>query len=208
VTPAPTPGPTLTQAVELLERALGYTRVALADVGPDDLDAPTPCAGWTLARLLEHMEDALDAFTEAAAVQVHVDPAARSVDRVDTLRDKACTLLGAWTEARPGPVAVGDRELQAPLLVEMAALEIAVHGWDVAQATGRRTPIPDDLALGLRPVAARVVRPGDRGSRFGPARRPDVPTSPTDDLVAFLGRRTGPVGGNSGEPPSPEGIAS
>jgi uncharacterized protein (TIGR03086 family) len=208
VTTAPTPGPTLTQAVELLERSLGYTRVALADVGPDDLDAPTPCAGWTLARLLEHMEDALDAFTEAAAGQVHVDPATPATDRVDTLRQKACTLLGAWTEARPGTVAVGDRQLQAPLLVAMAALEIAVHGWDVAQATGRRTPIPHDLALGLQPVAARVVRPGDRGSRFGPARRPAAPSTPADALVAFLGRMTGPVGGNSGEPPSPEGIAS
>lgn len=208
MTTAPTPGPTLTQAVELLERSLGYTRVALADVGPDDLDAPTPCAGWTLARLLQHMEDALDAFTEAAAGQVQVDPAGQGVDRVDTLREKACTLLGAWTEARRGTVAVGDRQLQAPLLVETAALEIAVHGWDVAQATGARTPIPDELARGLQPVAARVVRPADRGSRFGPARRPHVPTSPTDALLAFVGRRTGPVGGNSGEPPSPEGIAS
>jgi uncharacterized protein (TIGR03086 family) len=206
MTPAPTSG--LAQAVELLERSLAYTRVALADVGPDDLDAPTPCAGWTLARLLEHMEDALDAFTEAAAGEVHVDPGSPGADRVDTLRVKACTLLGAWTDARTGTIAVGDRHLQAPLLVETAALEIAVHGWDVAQATGRRTPIPDDLARGLQPVAARIVRPADRGGRFGPAHRPAVPATPTDALMAFLGRMTGPVGGNSGEPPSPEGIAS
>ncbi|MBJ7357196.1 TIGR03086 family metal-binding protein [Nocardioides sp.] len=194
--------------MELLERSLGYTRVALAGIGQDDLDAPTPCSGWTLSRLLEHMEDALDAFTEAASGQVEVTPASPRADRVDSLREKACTLLGVWTEARTGSVAVGDRQLDAPLLVEMAALEIAVHGWDVAQATGRRTPIPDDLARGLQLVAARVVRPADRGSRFGPARRPAAPASPTDALMAFLGRMTGPVGGNSGEPPSPEGIAS
>jgi len=205
MTPAPAPG--LVGAVELLERALGYTRVVLADVGPGNLEAPTPCAGWTLARLLVHMEDALDAFTEAASGQVHVEPAAPTDDPVDALREKACALLGAWTEARPPSVAVGDRRLDAPLLVATAALEITVHGWDVAQATGRCTPIPDDLARGLAPIAARVVQPADRGSRFAPARRPAT-ASQTDALLAFLGRMTGPVGWKCSEPPSPKDIAS
>lgn len=206
MTPAPAPG--LIDAVELLERALGYTRMALADVGPDNLDAPTPCSGWSLARLLEHMEDALDAFIEAAAGHVRVESAPPSDRTVDAVRDKACALLGAWTEPRPRSVAVDDRQLPAPVLVATAALEIAAHGWDVAQATGRRTPVPDALAVGLQPVATVVVQPVDRGSRFGPARHPPLPTSPSDALMAFLGRVTGPVGGNCGEPPSPEGIAS
>jgi len=200
--------PQLAGAVELLERALGYTRVALADVGPDNLGAATPCAGWTLARLLAHMEDALDAFTEAASGQIRVEPPTARDDRVEALRDKACALLGAWTEAGATTVDVGDRQLEAPLLVAMAALEVTVHGWDVAQATGRRTPIPDDLARGLRPIAEQVVRPGDRGTRFAAARHPSTPTSQSEALIAFLGRMTGPVGWNSGEPPSPEGIAS
>lgn len=207
MTPAPVPGPALPGAVELLERALGYTRVVLADVGPGNLEAPTPCAGWTLARLLVHMEDALDAFTEAAAGHVHVEPAPPTGDRVDALRAKACALLGAWTQARPPSVAVGDRRLDAPLLVATAALEVTVHGWDVAQATGRCTPIPDDLARGLAPIAARVVQPADRGGRFGPALRPAT-AGRTDALLAFLGRMTGPIGWKTAEPPSPEGIAS
>jgi uncharacterized protein (TIGR03086 family) len=206
MTPAPTPG--LAGSVELLERALGYTRVVLADVRPHHLEAPTPCSGWTLARLLGHMEDALDAFTEAAAGRVHVEPVLPTDDRVAALRDKACALLGAWTEARPPSVVVGDREVEASLLVATAALEIVVHGWDVAQTTGRRTPIPEDLARDLHPVAARVVQPADRGTRFAPALSPAPPTSRSDVLLAFLGRMTGPVGWKSIEPPSPEGIAS
>jgi uncharacterized protein (TIGR03086 family) len=206
MTPAPTPG--LAGSVELLERALGYTRVVLADIGPHHLQAPTPCAGWTLARLLGHMEDALDAFTEAAAGRVQVEPVLPTDDRVTSLREKACALLGAWTEARPSSVEVGDRHLESPLLVATAALEIAVHGWDVAQSTGTGTPIPEDLARGLHPVAARVVQPTDRGTRFAPALRPASPTSRSDVLLAFLGRMTGPVGCKSIEPPSAEGIAS
>ncbi|GAB3243647.1 TIGR03086 family metal-binding protein [Nocardioides dilutus] len=212
MTPAPTPGQPLAAEVELLERALAYTRVVLADVGPHNLLATTPCSGWTLARLLGHMEDALDAFTEAAAGLVHVDPVPPTNDMVDALREKACALLGAWTAARPRSVRVGDRQVDAPVLVAMAALEITVHGWDVGQATGRRTPIPEDLARRLQPVAARVVQPADRGTRFAPALAPAIaggtPPSRSDALLAFLGRMTGPVGWKSGEPPSPEGIAS
>ena len=200
MTTAPAPG--LTQAVELLDRSLAYTRVALADVGPADLAAPTPCAGWTLARLLTHMEDALDAFTEAAAGRVAVAAVPPAADRVAALRDKACALLGAWAAASPSTVAVGDLLVDAPLLVETAALEITVHGWDVAQATGRRTPVPTGLARRLRPVAERVVQDSDRGTRFAPARDAGPGAGAGDSLMAFLGRVTGPVAGKNAEPPS------
>ena len=123
------------------------------------------------------MEDALDAFTEAAAGRVEVDPVPPTTTRVDALREKACALLGAWTAARPTSeqVEVGDLGLDAPLLVATAALEITVHGWDVGQATGRRTRIPADLAEGLladRPARDRPGRPraAVREPAAGPAR--------------------------------------
>ena len=202
------PAPALEGAVELLERSLGYTRVVLADVEPRLLTAPTPCAGWDLRRLLAHMDDALDAFTEAAVGRVEVDPVPQVHDPVDSLREKACALLGAWTRARPTAVAVGDHALDGPVLVATAALEITVHGWDVAQATGRCTPIPADLARGLLPIAERVVGPADRGSRFAAPAQVATSTVPSDMLLAFLGRMTGPLGRNTGEPTSRRGIAS
>jgi len=198
----------LAGAVELLERSLGYTRVMLADVGPHNLTAPTPCAGWDLRRLLAHMDDALDAFTEAAAGRVEIAAVPPAQDRVESLRDKACALLGAWTEARPASVVVGEAELDAPVLVATAALEIAVHGWDVAQATGRGTPIPADLALSLLAVAEQIVAPTDRGVRFAAPGPVSTSTVPSDILLAYLGRMTGPLGWNSGEPPTRRGIAS
>ncbi len=177
-------------AVELLERSLSYTRVALTEVHPGDLARPTPCVGWTLGDLLAHMEDALDAFTEAAGGRVEVRPVPPTVTRVDVLRDKACALLGAWTAQRSGTgdVAVADARLDAPLLVATAALEITLHGWDVQQATGRGPRIPVDLACGLLAVAGTVIDPGDRGQRFADPR--PVPTGAPADmrLLAWVGR--------------------
>jgi len=202
-------------AVELLDRSLAYTRVMLADIRPDQLDRPTPCVGWDLHQLLAHMEDALDAFTEAASGRVEVDPVPETGTRVEALREKACALLGAWTQARPvstGSVAVGDLGLDAPLLVATAALEITVHGWDVGQATGRGGPIPDDLARGLLAIAEHVIDKADRGPWFASPRPTTAEARPGARLLAWTGRHpahmTGPPGANEAEPPTRRGRAS
>ncbi|WKN48424.1 TIGR03086 family metal-binding protein [Nocardioides sp. Arc9.136] len=214
-------------AVELLDRSLAYARGTLADVTEADLDRRTPCTAWTLRALLGHMEDALDAFTEAASGVVEVEPPPPALTRVDALREKACALLAAWTRAARddgratgdgrGPVAVGDAGLAGPVLVAAAALEITVHAWDVGRATGRGRALPDDLARGLLAVAGVVVDPADRGVRFGPVRA--VPDDATygAQLLAFLGRDPGPAGTGhlagppppiSGEAGTPDGLAS
>ncbi len=53
-------------AVELLERAIAYTRASLLLVTEADLGRPTPCAGWVLRDLLAHMDDSLEAMAVAA----------------------------------------------------------------------------------------------------------------------------------------------
>ena len=169
----------LTAAVDLLDRSLGYTRVVLAGVDDTDLARPTPCPAWSLADLLTHLEDALDAFTEAAGGQVRhallpVVPGA--APQVRRLQSKACALLGVW--------AGETREL----LVATAALEVTVHGWDVGRSLGTGGPVPDELAQRLLGVAHLLVQPQDRAVRFGTPLPAGPGSAPGDRLLAFLGR--------------------
>lgn len=191
------PSSALDDAVELLERSLGHTRMALAGVRPAHLHRSTPCARWDLDDLLWHMDDALDAFTEAASGVVAPAPSARSVvpvgphgveARLVRLQRKACHLLGLWSTPSAGGVLVAGVPMAAERLVGAAALEITVHGWDVGQATGEARPVPADLAAALMPVAAAAVDHGDRGRRFAhPLLLPGG--APADKrLLAFLGR--------------------
>jgi len=177
----------LTGAVELLDRSLAWTRGGLALVTPDRLGDPTPCARWDLAALLHHMDDALDAFTEAATGEVSLVPTA-AAPRLESIRAKACALLGWWCEHPPDAVRVGDLQLPSGLLVGTAALEITVHGWDVHRSVGSRRPLPDELAADLLPVAALTVGPADRPARFAAAVpvAEDAPAS--QRLLAHLGR--------------------
>lgn len=187
-------------AVELLDRALSYTRVLLAGVTADGLHRPTPCADWDLGRLLAHMEDGLDTFTEAAGGGIGatrpVGPATPSgLPRVGRLEDKACALLGAWSGAVPGDVDVAGHELDSALLVAAAALEITVHGWDVGEALGGAPPVPEPLAERLLDVARHLVQPEDRAVRFGPPLPAPPDAGASRRLLAFLGRS------HTGRPP-------
>jgi uncharacterized protein (TIGR03086 family) len=175
------------RALELLERALGYTRGALATVGPDR-SGPTPCAGWSLADLLCHMDDGLDAFLEAAGGAVRVEVPHQPASDLEALQGKACHLLGVWSAPTPQYVVVGDSPVPAALLVSAAALEIAVHGWDVSRSTGAPRDLPDDLARELLPVAQTVVLPEDRPDRFAVPRRTGQTGGSADVLLGFLGR--------------------
>lgn len=186
---------------ELLERAVGYTRTSLPLVAVADLCAPTPCADWDLLALLRHMNDSLATFTEAADIgYVDLVPV-RGADTdpddgqmlVERLKGRACALLGAWAhQPKTGPVTVKDRELPSDLLAAAGSLEIAVHGWDVAQACGVDRPLPAALAVKLLDVVPLCVSDADRPARF--AERIDVPlhARPSTRLLAALGRTARP----------------
>lgn len=177
----------LAGAVELLDRSLAYTRGALARVRPDHLGLATPCRDWPLAVLLSHMDDSLDAWTEAATGAVSLVPTHGSTP-VAAIRDKACALLGWWLDHPPEQVGVGDLRLPSETLVAAAAVEVTLHGWDVHATVGDPAPVPGDLARPLLSVARHVVGDGDREGCFAPAVAPP-PASPwSRQLLAFLGR--------------------
>lgn len=177
-----------TTHVEVLERAIGYTRGNLMDVTDDLLGSPTPCDRWDLGQLLDHMVDALDAFTEASDGLVEIEPVRSEGHVLAVLRDKACTLLGAWASPAADWVRVGDRALTSRQLLGAAGLEVTLHGWDVGQSTGRGRPIPEELAAALLPVAETMIGEDDRPTWFGHALAPVGP-SYAARLLAFTGRR-------------------
>ena len=85
-------------------------------------------------------------------------------------------------------VFIDDRHLTSPMVAAVGAIEIAVHGWDVARACGEHRPIPPLLAEELLDLAHLFVTPHDRPTRFAPP-VPVAPFAPAQDhLLAYLGR--------------------
>ncbi|HVV13904.1 TIGR03086 family metal-binding protein [Amycolatopsis sp.] len=176
--------------IGLLERAVNYTFGSLHLVRQEHLARPTPCRDWNLETLLGHMNDSLLALHEAADIgRIELfAPDVAAEDPITALRDRARLLLGAWTDG-PETVSIGGNQLTTSILTSAGAVEIAVHGWDVAQACGLPRPLPGELAEELLELAPLFLTMADRPGRFGPA----VPVPPTASagvrLLAFTGRR-------------------
>ncbi|KUM71449.1 TIGR03086 family protein [Streptomyces sp. ISL-22] len=172
---------------ELLERSLGYALGTVAGVEAGGLGCGTPCAEWDLGELLGHLDDSLDALYEGlTGGRTGLFPRA---DRACGFRRRACAVLGAWAAGTPESALVGERPLDVRVMAAVGAVEIAVHGWDVAQACGRPRPIPEALAAELLPIARCVVGEADRGVRFGAPVAVPVGAGAEARLLAFLGRR-------------------
>ncbi|WP_133875989.1 TIGR03086 family metal-binding protein [Paractinoplanes brasiliensis] len=162
------------------------------------LTAATPCAGWDLRMLLAHLDDSLAALhdgiaagavgRQAPALELFAgDPGEQLLASV---RRRAGELLVACRSepAASGRVHVERLPMPMAMLAAVGAVELAVHGWDVACARGQAEPIPDGLAERLLPVLPSVVTDVTRGGLFA-APVPVPPGAPPGDrLVAALGR--------------------
>jgi uncharacterized protein (TIGR03086 family) len=190
---APTAWPA--EGARLLELSISYALGAVLVVTPELLPRPTPCRGWDLRMLLRHASESLAAIGEGIkAGHVGLDPAAEdaaaAADPARAFADRAGQLLDAWTS--PGHqrqvIEIAGCPLAADVMAAAAALEVAVHGWDISRACGQRQPIPRALATSLLLIAPVLVPRTGRHPLFAAPVTVSATAGPSDQLAAFLGR--------------------
>jgi uncharacterized protein (TIGR03086 family) len=180
--------------VQLLSRAADYALDAADTITADLWPRPTPCVRWNLQMLLRHTCESVAAVHEGLATgRVALFPHPDDhppADLTCLLRTRLSMLIDEWSTTTGGHVvAIADHDVAISVMASAAALEIAVHGWDIAQAGGHERSIPPELAGDLLPVAARLLADDNRHPLFGPPVPLAETACPGDQLVAFLGRR-------------------
>ena len=191
--PAPVAWPA--EGARLLEPSISYALGAVVAVTPELLSRPTPCQEWDLRMLLRHASESLAAIAEGiGSGRVGLDPAAEdgdlAADPARAFRDRAGRLLDAWTSSghQRQVIEIAGCPLAASVMAGAAALEVAVHGWDVSRACGQRQPIPRALATGLLAIAPLLVPRTGRHPLFAAPVTVPATAGPGDQLAAFLGR--------------------
>lgn len=195
-----TPAVTSLQPVwrEVLSASYRALENSVAGVRDGQWDDATPCSEWTVTQVVQHA--AGDQLAYAKMLGVGSGPAddpftpSGTVDGspLDLVRDAIEQTAAAWakvsddTDSVPTPLPHGD--LPTPVAAVMCALDAAVHAWDVAIATGRPSPLDDELAGHLLTAARGTVEPLRQWGAYAPVVEAAGGHSAVDDLLRYLGR--------------------
>lgn len=183
---------------KLHEEALAATRVTVAGIAPDQWDLETPCQGWTVRELLNHLVAGnwwaaeLAAGATIGSVGSRLDGDVLGSDPLGAYDGSADAAVSAF--AAPGameaPAAVSYGPVPNSLYAGHRFLDVLVHGWDLAVATGQATRLAPDL---VEACWEQVVEPQLAGLQasgaFGSALEVPADADPQVRLLAALGRQ-------------------
>ncbi|WP_231995810.1 TIGR03086 family metal-binding protein [Mycobacterium sp. 852002-51163_SCH5372311] len=184
-----------TQIGLLAVAALDLLIDATSQIPPGSWDNPSNLAEWSLRDLVGHATGSatkIVTLVEGGKVWdgpsqpadwICDNPVGRLLELAARLRD---ALPAADLDAmRTSPE--GEVPLRRALVYPVA--DLALHSWDIHRSQGRSVELPEDLlALShglVESVPEAVMR---RPGGFGPAQRAPTDSSPTTQLMAFLGR--------------------
>ena len=169
----------------------------VTEVRADQLTGPTPCAGTSVAALLDHLHG-LSVGMRMAAEKTPSDavPRASATDLPADWRERIPreldALVGAWREpaAWEGTTRAGGAELPAAVMGVVALNEVLVHGWDLAVAIGQ--PYAVDEAAARRCLEHAVwfaaAVPEGRDAIYGPVVPVPDDAPVLDRLLGLTGR--------------------
>jgi uncharacterized protein (TIGR03086 family) len=167
------------------------------DAVPEDRwSSPTPCEGWDARALVQHVVETHGTFLGFVG---------RSVGDIPSVDDDP---LGAFRGARdavqstlddPDAATTTFQGLTGTMSFEdgidrFISFDLALHGWDLARATGLDDRIdPDEIECLWQHALRDAEEFGDamRGPKvFGPEIEPPPGADRQTQLLAFLGRTT------------------
>jgi uncharacterized protein (TIGR03086 family) len=161
-------------------------RAVLQRLTREDLSRPTPCAEYTVGDVGQHLVQSMVLLASVAGEQIGTSVAG-SFDT--TVAATAEAALAAWRRrGLDGSVAVGRSVLPAHLAVEIIPLELLVHGWDIARATGHDIDVTPEVAGYVLDRARKLITQDKRGRSFAAEVPAGAPATILQRLIAFTGR--------------------
>lgn len=175
----------------LLAAAADRAVPVVRGVRDDQLEAPTPCADYTVRDLLNHLFHIVIGFTVRAAKQEfdfrtapdHLQPGWR-----DRFPEVAARLVRAWAAPGAEEGTSGPLNMPAATVGRLALLDLTIHPWDLARATGQDDRLEPEfcaaLVAGMEPIEDAMRSSGQYGPRVAVPEDADAQTK----MLGFIGR--------------------
>jgi uncharacterized protein (TIGR03086 family) len=186
----------MTGIAELHAQALDVTGRIVTGIPAGRWHAATPCAGWDVHALLNHVVSGnlwaaeLAAGTTTESVGGRLDGDVLGPDPARSYATSANAAAAAFL--RPGaldaPCAVSYGPVPGSVYAGHRFLDVFVHGWDLATATGQDTALDPDLMEACR----RIIEPQLELFRAAGVLAAELPVppdaTPQTRFLAILGR--------------------
>jgi|SRR4051794_5153695 uncharacterized protein (TIGR03086 family) len=176
--------------IELYRCATDRAVAVVAAIRPEQLNLPTPCPDWTVQDLLDHLGGGAEYLRAAATGRGRVPVTEVSATGYRRAVDQVLEDIGV-----PG---VLDRMCLSPLgfdwtvrdAVAGTFMDVLVHTWDLAQATGQDTTLePTLVGACMAMFLPRMPEIGREAGIIGPAVDVGPDAEPQAQLLGAMGRR-------------------
>ena len=177
-----------------LDRALAATGAVVAGIQPGQWTAPTPCPELDVRAELNHLVRGNLLFTAIirgaewpapGTDHLGTDPLA-AYQRAGAELSEVFALPGVLETSYPAPFGTGS----GARLAHVRIVEVLIHGWDLARATGQPGDFPDDVAERALTRSRQHLTSRPEGPRAPFAAEVPVPDDApaVGRLAGFLGR--------------------
>ncbi len=179
-----------------LNAGVDQMRPVIAGVDPSQMSLPTPCSDWNVEQLTNHILGTLTMFRDVA-INGEADPSLFSQDLIGedaatSFNTVSAEALAAWAQdgKMEGSAKLPFGEFPAMFALQLPAMELMVHGWDLSQATGEDvTWNPALVADTLEFCTTTFTSPEMRGTDFAEPIEVSADSDDLSKLLAFMGRR-------------------
>ncbi|MBI2169880.1 MAG: TIGR03086 family protein [Actinobacteria bacterium] len=182
---------------DLHDRALKATRNIVHEIANEEYDWPTPCGDWTVRELLNHVVSGNLWASELMAGKTIEEVGGRfdgdllGFDPLAVYEESAKVADHAFQQsgAMERMAAVSYGPVSGEVYCGHRFVDVLIHGWDLAKATGQNTIIDPSLV----DAAIAVMEPQLEMLRASGAFATDVEVAddadPQTQLLAWSGRK-------------------
>ena len=180
----------------LHQRALDGTGSVVAAIARDQWNAATPCEGWDVRMLLNHLV-AGNLWAAELGAGATIEEVGDRLDG-DLLKDdpveayEASATLAAATFEAPGaldaPCAVSYGPVPGFIYCGHRFVDVLIHGWDLAVATSQDTTLDPELVAAAYELLQDQVDMVRASGMFGNDLSVPADAGAQTRLLAFIGR--------------------
>ncbi len=184
--------------VATMSKVIAETKRVVDGIEPAQLDNPSPCDGWTVRDVLNHVTGGAEMFAVCVRDGAMSDEQLVALMGDNLGSDYKGSFLKAADDAEaafeiPGAmdrvVKLPFGEMPAGMALNIAIFDVTTHAWDLAKATGQSTDLDPEMSTVAYEVAQALIDDMRTAGLFGPSVA--VPEdAPIADRLAGLAGRT------------------